>query len=177
VKTAAERPTQRDGFDGRAIANYILDYCDNKGRPVTHLTLQKIIYFCHVASLVELRRPLIKHNFEAWEYGPVLQYVYREFKANDREPIKDRALALDPITGKRMRAFCAFDDETKKLIDGVIDFHSRLSPGYLVELTHAVGGPWHKTWNHAGKVNPGMKIDNADIYAFYSQPTPRREIQ
>jgi uncharacterized phage-associated protein len=103
--------------------------------------------------------------------------VYREFKATDRAPINKRALALDPATGNKVYAVCQFDVETKSLVDRVIDFYSRLNASYLVELGHAVGGPWHKVWNHAGKVCPGMKIENDDIYAFYSRPTPQLKVQ
>ena len=59
--------------DGRAVANFVLDHVDSSGVLVTPLALQKIVYFCHVWSLIELRRPLIRHSFEAWEHGPVLQ--------------------------------------------------------------------------------------------------------
>lgn len=54
-------------LDGRAIANFVLDYCEKHARPVTNLSLQKIIYFCHVWSLVKLQKPLVKQQFEAWQ--------------------------------------------------------------------------------------------------------------
>jgi len=82
-------------YDGREIANFILDFCDKKNVRVSNLALQKILYFCHVWSLVKLDRPLIRHQFEAWQFGPVLQYVYREFKDFEKQPITSRAYKLD----------------------------------------------------------------------------------
>lgn len=158
--------------DGRAVANYILDRCGALDRPISHLSLQKIIYFCHAWVLTRLRAPLVKHDFEAWQYGPVLPYIYRDFKDFDREPIRTRATKLDPSTGRSKTVEYAFDAETKVVLDRVIDFYSKLSPGTLVELSHTEGGPWDVVWNHRGRVNPGMRITNETIMERFPQSFP-----
>lgn len=155
--------------DGRAVANYVLDVCQQGGRRVTNLSLQKIVYFCHVWSLIRLGRPLVKQQFEAWQYGPVLQYLYREFKAFDDAPITTRATGLDPHTGTRKVIPYEFDATTERVLREVVNFYSRLTAGQLVSLSHVDGGPWHEVWNHAGRVNPGMKIDNERIASFYGE--------
>jgi uncharacterized phage-associated protein len=160
-------------LDGRAVANFILDFCEARDRKVTNLALQKIAYFCHVWSLVELQRPLIKHQFEAWQYGPVLQYLYREFKAFDRQPIQGRATEIDPGTGKRRVVQYQFDHDTEELLNRAVDFYSLMHVGDLVDLSHAKGSPWDKVWHHQGAVNPGMRIGDDLIIAYYSKvPTP-----
>lgn len=160
-------------YDGRAVANFVLDLCAAANRPVSNLALQKIVYFCHVWSLIELRTPLIRHKFEAWQYGPVLQYLYREFKAFDNSPITSRAEKIDPKTGEICIVSYEFDDRTLLLLRKVVNFYSRLSSGDLVKLTHAEGGPWYNVWNHSGTVNPGMKIDDEQIARYYSKaPRP-----
>src|SRR3954454_7540659 len=128
-------------YDGREIANFILDYCDSRDRPVTNLSLQKIVYFCHVWSLINLGRPLIRHKFEAWEFGPVLPYLYREFKNHDRSPIVGRATQLDAIDGKHRVVVYDFDTDTDSLLHRIAGFYSQLRAGDLVELSHAAGGP------------------------------------
>lgn len=158
-----------NGYDGRAIANFILDFCDRNGRKVTNLALQKIVYFCHVWSLIELDRPLIRHKFEAWEYGPVLPYLYREFKNHDRSPIVCRATQIDPVDGKHQIVPYHFDSQTESMLNEIVAFYSRLRASDLIELSHAEEGPWYSVWNHGGRVNPGMKIDNARIQEFYSK--------
>lgn len=162
--------TKQIGFDGRAVANLVLDVCESKSLSVTNLALQKIVYFCHVWSLLKLQRPLIAQEFEAWEYGPVLPYLYREFKRFDAEPIKSRATSLILASGeRRCSSYETFDDESRRLVAEVTNFYARLSASELVKLSHVLGGPWHRVWNHGGKVNPGMRIDNKSIVAFYSQ--------
>lgn len=160
-------------YDGRAIANFILDYCDGRGRRITNLALLKIVYFCHVWSLIKFGHPLIRHKFEAWEFGPVLPYVYRAFKKFDRSPVVGRATQIDPADGTHRVVSYDFDERTDSLLRETVEFYSRLSAGTLVELSHAEGGPWHSVWNHAGSVNPGMKIEDARIVEFYSRvPAP-----
>jgi len=157
------------GHDGREVANYILDFCGERGRTLTNLALQKVVYFCHVWSLIELGRPLIRHKFEAWEFGPVLPYLYRDFRSYDRSPIVGRATQLDPSDGKQRVVKYDFDVETDSLLNRIVGFYSRLRAGDLVDLTHASGGPWHSFWHHGGTINPGMKIDNDKIVEFYSK--------
>lgn len=154
--------------DGRAIANFVLDLCEVEGRKITNLSLQKILFFCHAWSLVVLGRPLIKHQFEAWKFGPVLQYLYRDFKKFDCEPINSRAVKLDLSTGNEQIVPYEFDAETEDLLKKVIRFYSRLSAGTLVEMSHVEGGPWHEAWMYEGSVNPGMKINDQAIAKFYS---------
>jgi uncharacterized phage-associated protein len=156
-------------YDGRQVANFILDFCERNDRPITNLALQKILYFCHVWSLVRLGRPLVKHRFEAWPLGPVLQYVYHEFKRFDQSPISSRALKFNVANGKKEVVSYSFDNETEELLLRVVDFYSRLSSGQLVGLSHVSDGPWAKVWNHKGKINPGMEIDDGEIKGYYSR--------
>lgn len=164
-------------YDGRAVANFVLDKCAERGATVSNLSLQKIVYFCHVWSLIELKSPLIAHRFEAWEYGPVLPYLYREFKGFDRMPISGRATRIDPLSGRNEEVQYDFDHPTTDLLTKVVEFYSRLRPGDLVELTHAAGGPWYTVWNHSGAINPGMKISDEQIVSFYSKRVPKFILQ
>lgn len=156
-------------YDGRTVANFVLDYCDKKNRPVTHLALQKIVFFCHVWSLVHLKRPLVKQKFEAWEFGPVLPYLYREFKDFDRSPVKSRATQINTLDGKLRIVDYDFDSQTAAFLAEIVEFYSRMRASDLVDLSHVAGGPWHRVWNHPGQVKPGMKIDDAQIASFYSK--------
>lgn len=154
-------------MDGRAVANFVLDECERDGRHITNLALQKVVYFCHVWTLVKLREPLVKQQFEAWQFGPVLQYLYREFKAFEREPITVRAKRLNPNTGDFEIVPYKFNPELELLLREVVKVYSALSPGSLVQLTHVTNGPWHRVWDHEGRVNPGMNITDESIVEFY----------
>jgi uncharacterized phage-associated protein len=159
-------------YDGRMVANYVLDFCEQRGRSVTNLALQKIVYFCHVWSLILLGRPLVRHSFEAWEFGPVLPYLYREFRELDRSPINRRATRLDPMNGHKQVVQYKFEPDTDRLLREIVDFYSRLSASELVKLSHAEGGPWYTVWHHQGATNPGMRISDTAITTFHSRIPP-----
>lgn len=163
--------------DGRAVANFVLDFCDAKGRSITNLSLQKIVYFCNVWSLVKLDRPLLKHQFEAWQHGPVLQYLYRDFKRYNDRPIICRARRIDPDNGSKEVVRYDFDQETETLLSEVVDFYSQLDASDLVALSHVRGGPWYEVWYHCDKVKPGMKIEESSIAEYYSRVRPPFLIQ
>jgi uncharacterized phage-associated protein len=159
--------------DGRAVANFVLDHCAANNRKISNLALQKIVYFCHVWSLVELGKPLVKHSFEAWQHGPVLQYLYQQFKSFDRQPIDKPATRVDPVSNAEVKVEEKFEADTETLLHRVVEYYSKFSASYLVEITHERGGPWECVWNHKHIVNPGMKISNKDIVDFYSRvPAP-----
>ncbi|MEN3951117.1 type II toxin-antitoxin system antitoxin SocA domain-containing protein [Iodidimonas sp. SYSU 1G8] len=164
-------------FDGRAVANFILDVCEQHGRRISNLALQKILFFCHARFLTDLGKPLIRHDFEAWQFGPVLQYVYREFKDFDAMPISRRAMATDRESGEKRTVGYSFDEEAERLLIETIQFYSRMSAGALVELSHVKGGPWDEVWNHESQINPGMKISNDRILNYYQQAKRPHHLQ
>jgi len=164
-------------YDGRAVANFVLDQCDASGVAVSHLALQKIVYFCHVWSLIELAQPLVRQSFEAWEHGPVLQYLYREFKGFGSAPVRGRAQQMNPQNGQREVVSYALAEPTRELLTKVVAIYCRFSASALRELSHAPGGPWDRVWHHGGKINPGMRIDNRDIEQFYSRMRWRVTVQ
>jgi len=109
-------------YDGRAVANFVLDKCAERGAKISNLSLQKIVYFCHVWSLIELKSPLVGQQFEAWEYGPVLPYLYREFKSFDRSPIAGRATRINPLTGCGEVVQYNFDGATTDMLTKIVEF-------------------------------------------------------
>ena len=164
-------------FDGRAIANCILDLAEDQGIALSNLSLQKVMFFCHAWHLVDTGQPLIKAEFEAWQHGPVLQYIYRQFKEFESKPIKTRAGAMNPLTGRSEVVHYEIDANTVERLKRVVSFYGRLEPWDLVDLSHIKGGPWDQVWNHSGRINPGMKIPNIAVREFYSQAAKGSPLQ
>lgn len=155
--------------DGRAIANFILDYCDQNETELTNLKLQKLVYFCHAWHLVSFGEPLIKHTFEAWEFGPVLPYLYRTLSEYKDGPISGRLKKFDPHSGRQVEITYELEAKTRSFLKKIVNLYSNYSAGQLVELSHIPNGPWYKVWNHDSDINPGMQISNEEIVAFYSK--------
>jgi len=53
------------------LANLMLHEAARIDITITHLTLQKLLYFAHGLSLVRYGQPLVLGYFEAWRLGPV----------------------------------------------------------------------------------------------------------
>ena len=128
--------------DPRSIANLLLDEADRLAINVTNLSLQKLLYFAHGLSLIETGKPLVSGYFEAWQHGPVHPLVYRSFKDAGRAHIAFRAKGVDVLTGRDRSLPLIDDPQALRFILKVLIAYGRLSPGSLIDVTHARGGPW-----------------------------------
>lgn len=62
------------------VADYILQ---NHG-PMSHLKLQKLLYYCESYHLAYFGKSLIHEEFQAWVHGPVCREVYDSLKGESR---------------------------------------------------------------------------------------------
>lgn len=90
------------------LANYILK---NFG-PMSHLKLQKILFYCDAYHRAYFSKPLINEGFEAWVHGPVCRIVFDSLKQksvlysdikwdeteSDPNPIIEKTLSSSQIT-------------------------------------------------------------------------------
>lgn len=154
--------------DPRAIANLMLDEADQDGIEITNLALQKLLYFAHGLYLTKTKQPLVSGYFEAWQYGPVHPAAYRAFKGAGSSPITTRAKAKDPLTG-RTRPLSKVDDRTAiRLVKHVMQSYGTMSPGRLVDLSHAKGSPWdHIVDKSRTSVAFGLRISDNVIEQYF----------
>lgn len=150
-----------DPYDPRAIANLMLDEADRRGLKITNLALQKLVYFAHGIHLTKKNRPLVSGYFEAWKYGPVHPSIYRAFKPSGSAPIIGRAVATEPLTGRTRDLQKPTDLEVLDLVSDIMKSYGHLSPGRLVDLSHAKGSPWFAVVDKARtEIAFGMQIPN-----------------
>lgn len=156
-------------YDARAIANLMLDEAEREGIVVTNLALQKLLYFAHGIRLRQSKSPLVSGYFEAWQYGPVHPATYRAFKSSGAAPITARAVGKDPLTGRARQLQTPDDADIVQLVRDVVRSYGRLSPGRLVDLSHAKNSPWHYIVDKARTdVALGMRIpDNVIQERFH----------
>lgn len=152
-------------YDVRDIANFILEFADNRGLKMTNLALQKLLYFAHGWFYAMYDQPLIKSKFEAWKYGPVQRVIYDQFKSFRDNALRDvRATYIDPLTGDAVYRPIKLDPEHAEIISSVLEKYANYSASQLVEASHVEDGPWEYVWQQADDaVFPGMKIPDAII--------------
>lgn len=148
-------------YDARSVANFLLDHADQVARPITHLSLQKIIYFCHGWHLALHGKPLIEEPVEAWSHGPVYKSVYKAFKPAKRQHINFRATRMNFREGKEEVVTYDFESDIKQFLANIFNVYAQFSANDLRQISHVDGGPWHQIWSEAlNKPSVGMRIPN-----------------
>ena len=155
-------------FDPRSVANLMLEVAAEGGIDVTNLALQKLLYFTHAIYLIENKIPLVSGYFEAWQYGPVHPVAYKAFRHAGSSSINFRATERDPQTGVRSQVAEPNDAVVRFHVTRVLNSYGRLSPGRLVDVSHAKGSPWHFIVDKARtSVALGLRIpDNVIVERF-----------
>ena len=103
--------------------------------PITHLKLQKLLYYAQVYSLLRFQKPLFNNDLQAWIHGPVcpeVYDVYHAFKKNDDLAVTVKYLNLGDIKLSSL---------DKMVLDRIINSYGKLSGDQLEFLTHREQ-PW-----------------------------------
>lgn len=154
--------------DARAIANFLLDYADERGRPITNMALLKHIYFAHGWHLAKTGQPLVRNRIEAWQHGPVIRAVYDAFKMHGDQPIATRARKFNVKTGTTSLASEGFTEEVADLLRDIFNYYSTFGAIELSHLTHVADGPWYRVWHRKdGRVALHLEISNEAICAHF----------
>jgi uncharacterized phage-associated protein len=149
-------------YDPRSIFNLILEEAD--GRPITNLALQKLLYFAHGLHIMEIKEPLVSGYFEAWQYGPVHPAAFAAFKSAGKSPITFRATRRNVLTGEVAPLPAVADEEVRRRVRQVMTLFGRVTPGRLVDISHAPKAPWHFVVSKAREsMTFGMRISNDTI--------------
>ena len=119
------------------VAAYILSKPDlDEGDGITHMKLQKLLYYVQGFAVVILGRPLFKEKMEAWPHGPVVPNLYYKYKSFGNNII-DSSLEGDSE---------ALSEEERALIDEVYEVYGQYSALKLRDLTHSEA-PWQEAEN------------------------------
>ena len=108
------------------IANYFTCTIDREaGDSITHLKLQKLMYYAQSWSLVIFGKTLFNEDFQAWSHGPVLQSIYNNYKQYGYENI--------PLCSCEN----TLNEEVIKLLEEIKIVYGEKSAKHLENLTHS----------------------------------------
>jgi len=142
----------------KAIANAVLNKALENGEKLKPLKLQKLMYYLCAYYQAAYGEPLIDSTIEAWDYGPVIPEIYREFRSFGSGEITRPAREYDFDSEEFVPVPIPTNDQKlDKLLDFIWNAYGKYSGLQLSDMTHKDGSPWDKT----RKANPGIK--NADI--------------
>jgi uncharacterized phage-associated protein len=136
------------------VANWFIGKNRENPSGLTHLKLQKMLYFAQGWHLAYFDVPLFEDPIEAWKYGPVVRTVWRALSGMKTEEL------MEPIEGYVLRGtdyeaigrpeMSFADDDVKDLMESCWNTYSVQSAWELVATTHAKGSPWDKVANSPG---------------------------
>ncbi|MGC1404614.1 MAG: type II toxin-antitoxin system antitoxin SocA domain-containing protein [Thermodesulfobacteriota bacterium] len=139
------------------IADWFLCSIDRgAGDSLTHLELQKLVYYAQAWALALFNRPLFDEDFEAWVHGPALPSLFRRFKGSSWQ-----ALSIPQKCPK-------VDEQTQELLNDILAIYGQHSGKYLESLTHHEL-PWREA---RGELPPdaksSAKIKKETMRTFYA---------
>ena len=111
--------------------------CQEYPEGISHLKLQKLLYFAQAAYLSLEGRKLFGDKIEAWDYGPVVPVVYRLFNQYGSKPIRK------PKNSQYRQIIKKSDSE---FLEEVWEIFGKFSANRLVYITHE-----HQPWQSAYK--------------------------
>src|SRR5579884_184206 len=127
-----------------AVAKYLvyLASCEDEPDFLSHLRLQKLLYYVQGWSLALRNKPMFNDRIEAWAHGPVVRNVYAALADYGAKPI-----LLDTIGMPE-----GLTEEEMTFIQSVWESYKRYSAISLREMTHKEE-PWLDTRKGLGPLD------------------------
>jgi uncharacterized phage-associated protein len=129
---------------------------DLSGFSLSNLELQKIGYIAEMLHLGRHNAPLIREDWEAWDYGPVCPELYQWAKMYGANPVGDLFPRL-PALGEETTEFQCVND--------AFQMTRQFAPGQLINLTHQHDGAWAQYYDSRRR---GTRIPKEAIAREYN---------
>lgn len=115
------------------IADWFLSRVDRQsGDTITHLKLQKLVYYAQAWHLANFNKPLFHEDMEAWAHGPVAPSLWSKYRDARWE-----ALSAPEKTPQ-------IDADLEAFLEKVYAEYGRFEAKFLENLTHKED-PWRLT--------------------------------
>jgi uncharacterized phage-associated protein len=153
-------------YNAKAIANFLLELAKARGQSLTPMKLQKLIYYANGWHSAIKGEPLINEQVEAWDYGPVIPSIYKEFREYGNQPITSPATEFEFIElpdsegmDFRFRTPRLEDDLqqtefARALLKRVWEVYGGYTAVQLSNMTHAPGTPWRQVYDRYSEQIP-----------------------
>lgn len=150
-------------IDIQTLAGYILKYFG----PMSHLKLQKLLYYCQAYHLAYFEEPLFEEDFEAWVHGPVCRDVYNILKGKSVLYSDVSYDKYDFNSKKLLKSSISSDQFT--LVNDVLNTLNQWTGGELEQSTHK-DAPWNIARKELPPNHPSTNIiDKKIMLDFYKK--------
>lgn len=157
-------------FSVHQVADYFILKVDRKaGDNITHLKLQKLLYYAQAWHLAMFGEHLYHNPLEAWRHGPVCREIYERFRQLSWHPISTNLIISAPAE---------LPEQTRDFLDEVWEVYGQFSATKLEEMTHEEA-PWLAARQHAFPHHASnSRIEESSMQLYYGDRIKlRRRIQ
>lgn len=123
-------------IDSMLLSEYILQ----RGGAMSHLKLQKLLYYIEAFHLAYFDESIIDDNFEAWMHGPVSRKVYDTVKGYSILYREVKYIKDSEKTPEDILPYILTNDQIE-IVNDIIDEYGKLTALQLENLTHSES-PW-----------------------------------
>lgn len=144
-----------------AAARYLLHLAssDEEPSPVTHMQLQKLLYYAQGWNLAMHGVPLFDARIEAWVHGPVVREVYPLF-AKFESAALPRSESIQNAT---------LSDDERAMIGSIWRRYGRFSAWRLRQMTHNEA-PWTSArGDHPQQTPTNAPISNESLRSHFTR--------
>lgn len=129
---------------------------------ITHLKLQKLLYYAQGICLALYNKPLFEEKIEAWQHGPVVREVYGIYSVYKRDTIniemdKEKERIINELENNK---------ETCEVLNLTYNNFAIYTAWQLRQMTHLDDTPWDITQREKGL---GKEIDNKLIEEYFKK--------
>jgi len=114
-------------------AKYVLSHPIIQQDEMTHLKLQKLVYYLKVWSVVDNHPDLITGDFVKWKLGPVNVNIWEKYKSFGKKPIPHETCPDNYLSTYE-----------KDFVDFILENYAPINAYSLSAMTHSED-PWKKT--------------------------------
>jgi uncharacterized phage-associated protein len=144
------------------VANSLLSLAKDKGETLTHLKVQKLLYFLNGWNLALNGSPLLDDEFQAWRHGPVIPSLYNELRGFGFKPIDRYIQHLDTEKFELVTHRVSKENvDFWNLLNQVWEKYAGFTALQLSTLSHEAGSPWD--------ITPKDHAINSDVIRQYFQ--------
>ena len=148
---------------GKSEARVVADFILKNYGPMSHLKLQKLLYYCQAYHLGYFKEPLFDEDFQAWMHGPVCREVYNALKG---ESILHSDIRFSGSNNPDEELFARISSEQKDLVLDVLKELADWTGFELENATHKES-PWinaRKGYSPADRCEEIISKDSMRIY-------------
>lgn len=134
-------------YDIETIASYFIEKANTKiidedgsAEGISHLKLQKILYFAQIVFLCTKNKELFQEEILAWQYGPVIESIYNEYSRKRKK--WNSQLLQEDILDKDYKD--KINEKDSYILDDIYNEFWKYSASELVDITHS-----HKPWRES----------------------------